>query len=115
MTTAVAAARVEVLTAEVRVLQVGSRQVTLSVCEQLDPVRPDHITPFGRVRRRPHCRDSGDDCPGDCVDVVGSDRAGTLVRCCLSRWPSFTIDGADLDSLWREWAKLPLIVLAGLR
>jgi hypothetical protein len=33
-------ARVEVLRAEVRVLMVGSRQVTLSVARQLDAVEP---------------------------------------------------------------------------
>ena len=46
------AARVEVLTAEVRVLQVGSRQITLSVYGQLDHVKPGEIEPFGRVAPR---------------------------------------------------------------
>jgi hypothetical protein len=46
------AARVEVLTAEVRVLMVGSRQVTLSVYGQLDQVQPGEIEPFGRVQPR---------------------------------------------------------------
>lgn len=69
-------ATVEALTAEVRVLMVGSRQITMSVYDQLDTVRWDHITipmgfmdfegkcayeippppshgePFGRVRPR---------------------------------------------------------------
>ncbi len=48
--TATTTAHVEVLIAEVRVLMVGSRQVTLSVFRQLDHVRPGHIEPFGRVR-----------------------------------------------------------------
>lgn len=109
-------AHVEVLTAEVRVLMVGSRQITMGVFEQLDPVRPDHIRPFGRVRRRSHCPYGRGSCPGDCIDAVGSDAAGALVRCCLSRYSrSFTIDGVDLDRLVTEWAELPLIVLAGLR
>ncbi len=43
-------ATVETLTAEVRVLMVGSRQITLSVYGQLD--RSDEIVPFGRVRPR---------------------------------------------------------------
>jgi hypothetical protein len=43
-------AKVEVLRAEVRVLMVGSRQVTLSVARQLDAVEPTKIEPFGRVR-----------------------------------------------------------------
>jgi hypothetical protein len=110
-------ATVEVLTAEVRVLMVGSRQVTLSVYGQLDLVRPDHIEPFGRVSRKPHCRDAWDfgrrvspDCPGDCVDVVGrSLNTGALVRSCGRR---------GSGSFFREcgaWDALPLIVLAGLR
>lgn len=45
-------ATVEVLTAEVRVLMVGSRQVTLSVYGQLDEVSPAQIRPFGRVAPR---------------------------------------------------------------
>lgn len=43
-------ARVDVLTAEVRALMIGSRQVTLSVYRQLDTVPPDQCVPFGRVR-----------------------------------------------------------------
>ena len=70
------AARVEVLTAEVRVLMVGSRQVTMSVYNQLDQVKPGEIAPFGRVA--PRDADSG------WINVVGvstrdADR-GTLVR-----------------------------------
>jgi len=47
-------AAVETLTAEVRTLQVGSRQVTMSVFNQLDTVCFDAILdqPFGRVRPR---------------------------------------------------------------
>lgn len=68
-----AEARVEVLTAEVRALMVGKRQVTLSVYRQLDTVEPDEIEPFGRVR------DSQDDERYWCV--VGRHRLdGTLVR-----------------------------------
>lgn len=70
------AARVDVLTAEIRVLMVGSRQVTLSVYGQLDQVKPAEIDPFGRVAPR--------DADPDYVYVVGAsardaDR-GTLVR-----------------------------------
>jgi len=42
-------ATVETLTAEVRVLMVSSRQVTMSVYGQLDHVEYDEIEPFGRV------------------------------------------------------------------
>lgn len=81
-------AMVEVLTAEVRVLQVGRRQVTLSVVRQLDWADPADVEPFGRVR-------TGDNLPGrprvidsmgssrvkqpGAVEVVGS-AAGVLVR-----------------------------------
>jgi hypothetical protein len=82
------AATVEVLMAEVRVLQVGRRQVTLSVVRQLDWADPADVEPFGRVR-------TGDKPPGrvqatggggfslvksvDPVEVIGS-AAGVLVR-----------------------------------
>jgi hypothetical protein len=58
-------ATVEALTAEVRVLMVGSRQITLSVVRQLDRVAPDLIEPFGRVRaaRQPALNE---------IEVVGS-------------------------------------------
>jgi len=45
----VASATVETLTAEVRVLMVGSRQITLSVARQLDAVALEEVEPFGRV------------------------------------------------------------------
>jgi hypothetical protein len=118
-------ARVEVLTAEVRTLVVGSRQVTLSVYSQLDGVRPAFIEPFGRVRVRAHCNDGyygsrvvSSDCPGDCLDVVGrSISTGALVRACVPRYR--TDDGEDEQVIrlrcLREWDRLPLIVLAGLR
>jgi hypothetical protein len=41
---------VSVLTAEVHTLMVGSRQVTMSVWNQLDQVRDELIKPMGRVR-----------------------------------------------------------------
>lgn len=43
---------VETLTAEVRTLVIGNRQVTLSVLGQLDIVHPCAIEPLGRVRPR---------------------------------------------------------------
>jgi hypothetical protein len=74
--TATTTARVEVLTAEVRVLMVGSRQVTMSVYNQLDRVALSQIEPFGRV----HPRDAE---PGMIYVVGASTRdadRGTLVR-----------------------------------
>lgn len=75
--TATTTARVEVLTAEVRVLMVGSRQVTLSVYAQLDSAeRVEHIEPFGRVAPR--------DAESGWVYVVGASQRdadrGTLIR-----------------------------------
>lgn len=43
-------ATVETLTAEVRVLMVGNRQITQSVARQLDRVELDELKMFGRVR-----------------------------------------------------------------
>jgi hypothetical protein len=66
-------ATVETLTAEVRVLMLGSRQVTLSVYGQLDCVPHSQIEPFGRVR--PKDADRSD------IWVVGRPKAdGSLVR-----------------------------------
>jgi len=63
-------ATVETLTAEVRVLMVGSRQVTLSVYNQLDLVPHARVEPFGRVNPK----EGG-------LWVVGRDSlTGTLVR-----------------------------------
>ena len=69
-------ATVEVLTAEVRVLMVGSRQVTLSVYRQLDRRPSDEVEPFGRVS------DKQDEPKYGCrsVFVVGCDASGALVR-----------------------------------
>jgi hypothetical protein len=68
-------AEVQVLTAEVRVLMVGSRQVTLSVYRQLDSVDPEQIEAFGGVR------DQQDKARQDECCVVGRGRdLGDLVR-----------------------------------
>jgi hypothetical protein len=78
--TAITAARIELLTAEVRVLQVGSRQITLSVARQLDQVDPDDIEPFGRIctgRKPPYAA-------VEMIEVVGSTR-GVLTRCTVTR------------------------------
>lgn len=70
-------ARVEVLRAEVRVLMVGSRQVTLSVARQLDVVEPTKIKPWGRVR-------IDKDPTGQVIEVVGP-ADGALARSATSR------------------------------
>lgn len=61
--TGTATATVETLTAEVRVLMVGSRQVTLSVARQVDTIPIVRLNPFGRVSM-------GDGKP----DVIGVDQ-----------------------------------------
>jgi hypothetical protein len=136
-------ATVETLTAEVRVLIVGSRQVTLSVFRQLDEVHPEEIKPFGRVR-------SGRRCPfavTGLIEVAGSaygqlarsfvqyetwlcgsgGREGSRVTynatdalcgyCSEHRGvaPSRPHVWYDHHDLYGEWEQLPLIVLAGLR
>jgi multidrug efflux pump subunit AcrA (membrane-fusion protein) len=66
-------ATVETLTAEVRVLMVGSRQVTLSVYSQLDYADFENIEPFGRVRPK--------DAQLDYIYLIGRHReTGTLTR-----------------------------------
>lgn len=62
---------VETLTAEIRVLQVGSKPVTLSAARQLDHVDDRGIKPFGRVRIDPR--------PGNMIEVIGS-ADGILAR-----------------------------------
>ena len=101
-------ARVEVLTAEVRVLQVGRRQVTLSVYRQLDRVDPDEIEPFGRVNVE---APSGSWLGERQVEVVGRHvETGALVA-------SSAHEGrpTDPDPPFLTWRELPVIVLAGLR
>jgi hypothetical protein len=112
-------ATVETLTAEVRVLMVGSRQVTLSVYSQLDAVPLMAMTPFGRVRVK-ETSYSG----WTYIRVVGAGRDGRLVASWLGHatgsstfadpagvWANL----ADAEHTWDELEDLPLIVLAGLR
>lgn len=124
-------ATVEALAAEVRVLMVGSRQVTLSVYNQLDVVPPDGIEPFGRV--------SPKGARWRTVEVVGRGEGGALARSWVPLepfdipesyygivrifqgdlgqsygWP-FGTPIAEVRAFSAEWRRLPLIVLAGLR
>jgi hypothetical protein len=112
-------ATVETITAEVRVLMVGSRQVTLSVYNQLDYVGPSLIEPLGRVNPK--------DGEWKHVDVVGRSADGTLCRSCVTdnrQWGyTKTADGppypfepqGEMEPRVAEWRSLPLIILAGLR
>lgn len=84
-------ASVQVLTAEVRTLIVGSRQVTLSVYNQLDHVPHSSITPFGRVNPKAADRSH--------IYVVGRRKRGrSLVR---AMTPSMS-DVLDREPF--EWA-----------
>ena len=107
-------ATVELLTAEVRVLMVGSRQVTMSVFNQLDVVHPDCVEPFGRVN-------FGE---GSFLWGVGKRKFdSSLVRfhydlfnlslCEDDEEIELTKD--DNDDIRNGWEEMPLIVLAGLR
>jgi len=122
-------ATVDVLTAEVRVLMIGSRQVTMSVYKQLDWIAPDKIVPFGRIN-------DGERWVSSDVErlvVVGQNPDdGSLVRARFRRQHRGTVvrtgeklikysDSADASmrlctrSEWEAAEALPLIVLAGLR
>lgn len=130
--------QVETLTAEVRVLQVGSKLVTLSAARQLDHADPARIKPFGRVRI--------DTNPGRMIEVIGS-ADGTLARSSATAnertCPGYANQGTAYREnvcpdhlsvedyheaeqhkwtkyypsreLYEAWLALPLIVLGGLR
>lgn len=87
-------ATVQTLTAEVRVLQVGSRQVTLSVYKQLDYKPHDDLELFGRVH-------ATKDLPPNDIELVGRDSNGVLVRSWIGK-PCWTSNGpAEFDHwLW---------------
>lgn len=80
-------ATVETLTAEVCVLMVGSRQVTLSVYNQLDWAPSSEIEPLGRVNPK--------DALHGWVYVVGRNNdGGALVRATLPTAPRAIAGGA---------------------
>lgn len=94
-------ATVETLTAEVRTLMVGSRQVTLSVYRQLDSVSPypslfitDHnFSPFGRVNTGIKVPDAHGDMVPAIIEMVGKFR-GNLCRSYVA---------SDLNMHRRDW------------
>lgn len=126
-------ATVETLTAEVRVLMVGSRQVTLSVFKQLDEVElesddGDHFQPWGRVRSGEKMRDwdhrSKPFMVEPWLELIGrDDRMGSLVsmRILKSEWQMYAAEAEEFPDApgayekLLQWSELPLIVLAGLR
>ena len=130
--TATATARAEVLTAQVRVIDVGGARLTAAMLEQLDAAGWDEITPIGRIRP------PGTD-PGYTETVGASARGwdrGALVRSVLpvpelaaaladgapppgpdaAAWRDYLLGldpgGRDaVVAVCRDWAELPLIVL----
>jgi hypothetical protein len=87
-------ATLETLTAEVRTLVVGARQLTLSIAKQLDIIPLPRLTIFGRV----HISKDRVGVPGY---VIGADRDGTLAlakyypeRTCV---PNPFIDQDDIE------------------
>lgn len=97
-------ATVETLTAEVRVLVVGNRQITLSVAKQLDEVPLWDMLPFGRV--------SVGKTHGVWGRVIGRHkRTGALV---LAPYMLHKSEHGG-DAPHAAARELPLIVLAGLR
>ena len=134
-------ATVETLTAQVRVLMVGSRQVTLSVARQVDEVSSDSIKPFGRIRTNTKRSFAVE----DSIEVIGCDEDGSLVRskeelttyrCGSRNYGGHVVYGSReamerqcsnypqcrgdhfwqaAGDRWEEWSELDLIVLAGLK
>jgi len=135
---------VESLTAQIRVLHVGSKPVTLSAARQLDSVNASDIKPFGRVRIDPKpadglievigsvngilARSSASfrevECPGYMTKTFSRSYGPPRIVCPRHR-NSSPADAAGQHHTWTEytpsqelyetWLALPLIVLAGLR
>lgn len=89
---------VETITAEVRVLMVGSRQVTAGVYGQLDMVEPCEIIPFGRVTPK--------DAQAGHVYIAGKHKeTGELVRSCTPCSEDKIWDKAKQGSEATRWDK----------
>jgi hypothetical protein len=134
-----------VLAAEVRVLQVGSKPVTLSAARQLDHVDALDIIPFGRVRIDPKpapnlievigsaegilARSSATyrraECPGYKTGTTSRGYTGRLPVAVCPRHRDTPVSATSQRHEWTDhdtsaeiyekWLALPLIVLAGLR
>lgn len=128
-------ATVQTLTAEVRVLTYGTRQITKSVVAQLDAIRADAIQPFGRIRTGQKIAEPWGVPELPELELIGRHpRTGVLVKANVmstDRPPNYF---ASLPSMptkedreqytelvdeWKSlclaWRALPLIVLAGAR
>lgn len=119
-----AEAAVNLLSAEVRTLMIGARQVTLTVWKQLDHAHPEKITPFGRVSPGRDYTDSWMSY-GPKIWIVGKDTVTwALVRSSLPLTDLGQREFLKENEDWTEkelkervarWQALDLIVLAGLR
>ena len=101
-------ATVEMLTATVRILQVGNRQVTLSMAKQLDRVHYTAVEPLGRVRLKGAVSDSFGE-----IDylVIGPRKdTGDLVVGVVSQ--NGYMPSRDVEAWYKA---LPLLVLGGAR
>jgi hypothetical protein len=106
-------ASVAVLSAEVRVLQVGNGQITRSMYRQLDEAAPERFEPFGRVKNNSKRRQkdgwllAGRD--GETgVLLVGRDtETGALVRY-QAQPPDWSVsEGPEEFAHWtRHWVQL---------
>ena len=113
-------ATVETLVAEVRVLKVGSRQITLSVAKQLDEVPVFELEPFGRIHCGEHWADPVAHAAHDPIQLIGRHiTTGALVKAWAWVPKSSAIadpsDTVSVDDYLNVYQPLPLIVLAGLR
>jgi hypothetical protein len=134
---------VESLTAEIRILQVGSKPITLSAARQLDSVHAADIRPFGRVRIDPKPADGLIEVIGSVDGVLARSSASSReVECpgyntrpyshnyglpqvvCRRHRNTSAVDASGRHAwteytpsrdIYETWEALPLIVLAGLR
>ncbi len=134
----------QALTAEIHVLQVGSKSVTLSAAKQLDYFPADTIKPFGRVRINPKpdpgvieaigsvdgvlvrswVRARKVECPGypdpfphgyGTPQVTCARHSNTRAGETAGGGRHTWTEYTPSQDLYQEWVELPLIVLAGLR
>jgi len=88
-------ASVEVLAAEVRVVMVGNRQITLSVYRQLDEVEVDEMEPWGRVRASRDVDDAT-------IELIGRRSTdGTLVASSVRDLGNLVNIGTSAE--WQDW------------
>jgi hypothetical protein len=102
-----ATATVEVLTAEVRALMVGSRQVTLSVFRQLDWAWWCEMIPMGRVNDERSADSSTKLAIGRHVETGALVRAGMKdhrdVALTSEERDSYDAWRLDVNKSWQEW------------